>query len=366
MASNLRDCFELRADIESEPGPLLSKALADIARAEVKGGATDITAIGAINPSGYPEFEDQDGIPRDTALAISDSKIRVIQNCSINTEGWDAGWVGGPGPDDETEYLISHGPIVMVQTFALPILHLATCGRVTPLRLWRLAMHKGMSMKHFDEPGIPGVHYGEVHEHRYTELYDERLPPHFLEVDEIVTLEELGDVGSIKSTIVHRGGFWMWMRPDNFPLKAKSEPLSPSLTSPPATPGFSAGPTSALENLPFELLRMIALEGPLSSLLSLTLTSRTLRSKYFHSEEGRNNIARMWIQRQAPWYIPATTDAEAQFELDGLRNVGAWGYLQRCYASASMRNRRRIWQVAERIEQLAGADKIGSSVFTTH
>ncbi|EIW74172.1 hypothetical protein CONPUDRAFT_78144 [Coniophora puteana RWD-64-598 SS2] len=48
----------------------------------------------------------------------------------------------------------------------LPILHLATRGRILPLRLWTLAIHLGWSDLDIGGYGLPGVYYGEVDVHR--------------------------------------------------------------------------------------------------------------------------------------------------------------------------------------------------------
>ncbi|EGO20911.1 hypothetical protein SERLADRAFT_397836 [Serpula lacrymans var. lacrymans S7.9] len=50
----------------------------------------------------------------------------------------------------------------------------------------------------------------------------------------------------------------------------------------------------------------------------------------------------------APWYeIPRDVSSAANEAKMG------WAYLKRCTQSGSMRNRRRIWLTAERIEKLA-------------
>ena len=128
-----------------------------------------------------------------------------------------------------------------------------------------------------------------------------------------------------------------------------------------------------MERLPHELLVIIGVQIPLHTFLSLASTSRTLRSKSIRDEADRDMIARAWIQRDAPWYMPLplhpslkqewvnpkhreATDSDYDVPVDAMAVIG-WGYLRRCLESGSMRNRKRIWAVAEQIERRA--DELG-------
>jgi len=364
MAGNLLNLFKyiyFRNSDAPKPGELVLHAFKELANAEELGvGDEDVTLIGATDllDNGVPRYVE--GLPRDEALRIPKHQIHVVSHCSIGEHYlWDLGFVDGPkcrGPNGEEftpNYLVSFGPIVMVQTSGLPILHLATRGRVSPLRLWTLAMHLGWSKPHNDY-GLPGVDYGEVDMHR------EQDPPPipYMEEHEVIALEELGNVEAIRETIVHRGGFWMWMRPDRYPMDTPSA-HDPTLYSIGHSSSLLLPNRPAIEKLPFELLCMIALEGPLPPMISLAATSRFMHSILLGSTADRNALAAAWLQTRAPWYIPSTSDAEgAQLEMHKVHEVGAWEYLRRCHLSASMRNRRRVWQVAERIERLADAYQI--------
>jgi hypothetical protein len=63
----------------------------------------------------------------------------------------------------------------------------------------------------------------------------------------------------------------------------------------------------------------------------------------------RNALARSWIVKNAPWYFPNEGCSL------GAKDTVGWDYLKRCFESGSMRNRKRIWKVAEQIEQMADA-----------
>ncbi|EIW74166.1 hypothetical protein CONPUDRAFT_93967 [Coniophora puteana RWD-64-598 SS2] len=349
MAGNLRNLFKymyFRNSDAPKPGELVLQALNELADAEGLGvGDEDVTLI---------------GLPREDALHIPKHQIHVVPHCSMSEQYlWDLGFANGPkcraqnGEEVTPNFLVSFGPIIMVQTSGLPILHLATCGRVSPLRLWTLAMHLGWSKPHNDY-GLPGVDYGEVGIHR------EQDPPPipYMEEHEVVALEELGNVEAIQETVAQLGGFWVWMRPDRFPLDAPSVHDSTPHSGGHSSPSLLSG-RQAVKKLPFELFCMIALEGPLPSMISLAATSRFMHSILLGSTADRNTLAAAWLQTRAPWYIPSTPDVEgAQLEMHKLHEGGAWEYLRRCHLSASMRNRRRIWQVAERIERLADAYQI--------
>jgi hypothetical protein len=112
-------------------------------------------------------------------------------------------------------------------------------------------------------------------------------------------------------------------------------------------------PPSKIELLPFELIYRIIHDLPLSSLLSFLSTSRNLRSSLIGLPTDRDALARSWIITNAPWYYPD--------EGSSPEGVVGWEYLQRCIDSGSMRNRRRIWRVAEQLERLAVEIGIQSS-----
>lgn len=124
---------------------------------------------------------------------------------------WSHGFIAAPEPNlERIHYLVSFSAIIMAQAASLNILSLATQGRVSPKRLWRLVMHQGFSEGH-DAYGLYHVNY-------YPGTRDPReqnpVPVPAFSPEDVIALESLGDTESIKNAIIHEGGFWLWMRPD--------------------------------------------------------------------------------------------------------------------------------------------------------
>jgi len=137
-------------------------------------------------------------------MQIPDKYLRIIPHCWMGDD-WYYGFVAPPNP--MAPYLISYGTNIVVQSASLSILSLATGGRMTPQRLWRLAMWQGF-YEGRDHDVLDGIDYGEVMEG--IGRYMRPMPG----IDDLVGFEELGDVETIKMTIIHKGKFWIWMRPD--------------------------------------------------------------------------------------------------------------------------------------------------------
>lgn len=155
-----------------------------------------------------------EGMAREDALRIPDSRVRVIPNCVLGDE-WNFGYVDR-GHDS---YMVSHGTNIMVESESLAILSLATNGRMTPERVWRMAMHQGFSVLHaLGYAGFDGIDYGEVSEWRC--LLPQIMPG--FPGEELVELESLGDVDLIRKAIIHKGRFWIWMRPDRLVVHSVS------------------------------------------------------------------------------------------------------------------------------------------------
>ena len=71
------------------------------------------------------------------------------------------------------------------------------------------------------------------------------------------------------------------------------------------------------------------------------------------------------MQNCAPWYLPdigsndgAENKADKQISSEDVdtKPIG-WGYLRRCVGDPSMKNRKRIWGIAQQLERMA--DDIG-------
>jgi len=155
------------------------------------------------------------------------------------------------------------------------------------------------------------------------------------------------DIELVKNAVIHEGMFWVWMRPDRFPLEATSAGhlFIPSIVDFPSV----TQAVSKIEKLPFEVVSPIASQLPLPSLLSLLSTSRYLRFKFLGFESDRNALARTWIAANAPWYQVPNDKSPSEKDVP----VIGWTYLRRCFESGSMRNRRRIWRIAEQVERMA-------------
>ena len=151
--------------------------------------------------------------------------------------------------------------------------------------------------------------------------------------------------------------FMFFFRPSSFPLNEDETSHGTTLSFlEPSTPHHAL---SAIEQLPFETIVNIASYCPLPSVLSLSSTSRHLRSKYLGSSSDRDYFARLWIKTSAPWYevhLPKDHVCQTAGVPCDCQKMG-WGYLVRCLASGSMTNRKRIWGIGEQLERKA--DEIG-------
>jgi hypothetical protein len=140
----------------------------------------------------------------DPVFHISCSPFRVITHCQMG-ELWELGCVSPPDPSPNDIYYPTLSPLIfMAQSTSLPILSLATGGAMTPYCLWTLIVHKRFSK----DPGLSSIDYGDM------VRQDDPPPIPMLTKQDVVALEELGDVDVIRRAIIHKGGFWVWMRPD--------------------------------------------------------------------------------------------------------------------------------------------------------
>lgn len=144
-------------------------------------------------------------------LKQAETHVRVISDW-IMGDMFDLGFVSS-SKGDWNGALVSFGCCFFVQTYMLPILKAATNGRVSPQRLWELAMAKGHFPAH-DFYVLPGVDYGPIRQHL------EQFPWYLGDIEE----EELPNMGNISTPeeiaeVMRRRGFWMWMRPDRLVLQ---------------------------------------------------------------------------------------------------------------------------------------------------
>ena len=178
---------------------------------------------GALDEDGTLIEDRNRGMSREDVLQIPDSCLYVIKNTETRGK-CDNGQIyyydepiGGPG-----HVYLTRGPNIMVESESLSILSLATGGRMTPQRLWRMAMYEGWSFPYafvFASwavsnstifKGLDGIYYGEIR--MWWGQYPEPIPQ--LAVEQLLALEELGDVDLVRQAIIHQGGLWRRMRPD--------------------------------------------------------------------------------------------------------------------------------------------------------
>lgn len=118
--------------------------------------------------------------------------------------------------------------------------------------------------------------------------------------------------------------------------------------------------TSAIDDLPVEMLAHIISFLPLPAVLALASTSNLLRAKILGNCCDSICVARTWIEKNAPWWIPPAgyytsigPEDSAVSLVEATRDMCQWSYLKECVLSGSMRNRRRIWLISEQLERMA-------------
>lgn len=152
---------------------------------------------------------------------MSDADIRIIPIEMGHRYEWDEGWPTLVQSIDGTDCTISLDRDIIVASVALSTLFLATNGRVTPQRIWRMAMCQGRPFADLYCYGFNGIKY------YYAGIIDGRddIPmktPGFWECiwisgrddSDLMELEELGDSEAIRQRIIWEGKYWVWMRPD--------------------------------------------------------------------------------------------------------------------------------------------------------
>ena len=139
----------------------------------------------------------------------NDEDIRVLPRCVMGKD-WYHGYVDAPPSiEQDWSYLVSFGCHLMVQTYAIEIMALATQGRMTPLRLWHLVTKQRFEL-------ATRLLESESVDYRAITRRWERNPEVFPGLEEagLMELEEIGDVEVVKERMVDEGYFWLWMAPD--------------------------------------------------------------------------------------------------------------------------------------------------------
>ncbi|GAA5824696.1 hypothetical protein JCM11251_005305 [Rhodosporidiobolus azoricus] len=281
--------------------------------------------------------------------------LRLVPACTA-ADSYEFGFV--TGKTHHQDYLVSYGPCIFVMSSAVPVLYLATGGRMTMKKLWQLAMQQG----HNDGSAgyvLEGVDYGGIE--RSIDQFLNALPglndikEDDLEKEVLGWLDRSKNVQKLKKLLMLEQKWWMWMAMDDF-------------TDPPSS---SPGNASALSSLPFDILVHLSSLLTLPALLSLTSTSRTVRSSLFSTSTKRNRLASAWLNTSGQYWLPIKVDLGVDFTIDkaieekhvGVKKVEMqdlrekddwWNYLVRCAAeSGSMRNRKRVWGAALSVEIVA-------------
>ncbi|KZP20240.1 hypothetical protein FIBSPDRAFT_1044902 [Athelia psychrophila] len=286
-------------------------------------------------------------MPKEVGAEFNAAWVSAITNESLllykwtaDDSIWDFGLVPSPAcgvADDYSGLIVSSGPIVMVQTSALSILLYASFGRMSARRFWRLMMMTLRTTKAYDDI-IPGIDYGVLMHENYVWLQDP---------SGTICMSEEESNSRIKSC--------------------------PMLTDAASSSLTSARKLSSMENVPQELLVLISAQLPLHTFLTFSSAPRHLRHKLLGTDSDHNAFAWGWVTNTAPWYLPLSLHPSLQgawkksdyheqedeeFTLPK-RDVATldWDYLRRHPSSGSMRNRKRIWNVAKQLEKKA--DELG-------
>ena len=202
-------------------GPIVKSAVKALADEHELSSQDDISLIGPIHPSGQPYEEGlQDGVLSNDAVSTyefdlnPETDIRVLPHCVMG-RSWESRCVAPPlalKKHWRWEYSVGSGSTVMVQTFALDILALATHGQMTPLRFWRLAMEEqGLGSL---TQGFEDFDYGKIAEQWEQTLDD--FPGFTKRL--LSKLEEIGDVEVAKERLMFDGLLWLWIAPDRYGL----------------------------------------------------------------------------------------------------------------------------------------------------
>ncbi|KAG9119159.1 hypothetical protein FRC07_005976 [Ceratobasidium sp. 392] len=217
------------------------------------------------------------------ALTLPEDSVRVIHGGSMDGF-FDYGYC--QYPEDEISVYVAHGCRLYVLTAMLSILDAATNGRVSPRRFWNFALSRGHFEKH-NYRVLPGVKYGPIENY-----WDER-PWLFgdLSYTDVAALEMKETAEDIVEVLRTRG-YWMWMRPDRFPVE-------PSYSSQPTTlndlvpPSELASPASIFK-LPPELLYSLSLHSSISDMVSLAISNKVFYFRLLGTCSARNTLAKNW------------------------------------------------------------------------
>lgn len=184
-------------------------------------------------------FDDSEGsIPlhkneqmsRDEISQILDSQICVVSD-DIYFMDSESGWAQAM---DGTVYNIRDYTSIFVTSASLAILSLATDGKMTFRRAWRMLVHEWEETQRY---GVTGIDYfGAIPECRFEYPY---VTPGFstdTAAEKMTELEPLGDIELIRQAIIWEGKFWVWIRPDLYALSLSLYASPPFILQPTGFP----------------------------------------------------------------------------------------------------------------------------------
>lgn len=167
---------------------------------------------------------------------IPDVPIRVLplHPCYFDSEG---DWIEST---DGTRYRGYQGTDIMVASSALAILALATNGRMTPKRIWKLAMDDRQQSGHRRWYSFAGIDYYEGFRDGRgdgTDTYPNQTPGFPSGIwnngvtQTVSDLEDLSDCELIIQTIIWDGQHWIWISPDWYVYRLTTYCISASYIS---------------------------------------------------------------------------------------------------------------------------------------
>jgi len=162
------------------------------------------------------ETEGLEWVSAKESLLIPDSRIRALP-FEITEHDWDRDLY----QNHDIFYYVDHGSDILVASAAMKILSLATNGRMTPRRLWRMVIHNPPHWGSFQ--GID--YYGDIPDPRNCgelpiqtpgDAYYDGIWQYYPEnpCKIVGGLEELGDSEVIRRKLIWEGKYWVWMNPD--------------------------------------------------------------------------------------------------------------------------------------------------------
>ncbi|KAG8775187.1 hypothetical protein FRC12_001621 [Ceratobasidium sp. 428] len=349
---------QLQLIIETKQlGPKLQTALELLKNPDESEGQGAMSLIGLFDGTENDGWREKQPQTLQEALALPEERIVITHGCSMGGN-FHLGSCTFERQGVRKNISVAYGGTFYVLTTMLPILDAATGGRVTPYRLWRLVISRGF-FQGYPNDGVRGVDYGLV------EKFWDYRPLLFGDIDVIriaTSLENLGDTPEEIAWHLRDAGYWVWMRPDRFPideaLPSHSARWPFTMTSPPTDSSY----IPLISQLPPELILHLCSEMSLSDIVALAETGKTLYNQLIGTQEARDNLAKMYMYSHARWCLPyGETELKWWNDRNGDDTLG-WDYMRRCYTdSYSMRNRRRIWQVAESIEDECKKEEAGIS-----